>query len=33
MPSTFFTEPPHWRWLIILYFFFENIARLLPANI
>ena len=26
MPSTFFTEPPHWRWLIILYFFFGGLA-------
>ena len=26
MPSTFFTEPPHWRWLIVLYFFIGGIA-------
>jgi formate-dependent nitrite reductase membrane component NrfD len=26
MPSTLFTEPPHWRWLIILYFFLGGIA-------
>ena len=26
MPSTFFTEPPHWHWLIILYFFLGGIA-------
>ncbi len=26
MPSTFFTEPPHWRWLIILYFFIGGLA-------
>jgi formate-dependent nitrite reductase membrane component NrfD len=27
MPSsTFFTAPPHWRWLIILYFFFGGLA-------
>src|SRR5258708_370496 len=26
MPSTFFTEPPHSRWLIILYFFFGRLA-------
>ena len=26
MPSTFFTEAPHWRWLIILYFFLGGIA-------
>jgi formate-dependent nitrite reductase membrane component NrfD len=26
MPSTFFTEPPHWRWLIVLYFFLGGIA-------
>src|SRR5438128_2193096 len=26
MSSTFFTEPPHWRWLIILYFFFGGLA-------
>ncbi|HEV8584121.1 MAG TPA: NrfD/PsrC family molybdoenzyme membrane anchor subunit [Methylomirabilota bacterium] len=26
MPSTFFTEAPHWRWLIILYFFIGGIA-------
>lgn len=24
--STYFTAPPHWRWLIILYFFFGGIA-------
>src|SRR5919201_800099 len=28
MPSTFFTEPPHWRWLIILYFFIGGLAGL-----
>ena len=26
MPSTLFTEPPHWRWLIVLYFFLGGIA-------
>src|SRR5438876_1055055 len=26
MSSTFFTEPPHWRWLIILYFFIGGLA-------
>jgi protein NrfD len=26
MPSTFFTEPPHWRWFIALYFFIGGIA-------
>jgi protein NrfD len=26
MPSTFFTEAPHWRWLIILYFFIGGLA-------
>lgn len=26
MPDTFFTGPPHWRWLIILYFFIGGIA-------
>lgn len=26
MPSTFFTEAPHWRWLIVLYFFLGGIA-------
>jgi formate-dependent nitrite reductase membrane component NrfD len=26
MSSTFFTEPPHWRWLIVLYFFIGGIA-------
>ena len=26
MPSTFFTEPPHWRWLIVFYFFLGGIA-------
>src|SRR5919199_2526933 len=27
MPSdTFFTQPPEWHWLIILYFFFGGIA-------
>jgi protein NrfD len=26
MPDTFFTEPPHWRWLIVLYFFIGGIA-------
>ena len=26
MPSTFFTEPSHWRWLIVLYFFLGGIA-------
>jgi protein NrfD len=26
MPSTFFTEAPHWRWLIVLYFFIGGIA-------
>jgi len=26
MSSTFFTEPPHWHWLVILYFFLGGIA-------
>jgi len=26
MPSTFFTEAPHWRWLIIWYFFLGGLA-------
>ena len=26
MPSTFFTEAPHWRWLIVLYFFIGGLA-------
>lgn len=26
MPDTYFTEPPHWRWLIVLYFFIGGIA-------
>jgi formate-dependent nitrite reductase membrane component NrfD len=26
MPSTFFTEAPHWHWLIILYFFIGGLA-------
>jgi protein NrfD len=26
MPDTFFTEPPHWRWFIVLYFFIGGIA-------
>jgi protein NrfD len=26
MPSTLFTEPPNWRWLIILYFFIGGLA-------
>ena len=26
MPDTFFTEPPHWRWFIILYLFIGGIA-------
>jgi formate-dependent nitrite reductase membrane component NrfD len=26
MPSTFFSEPPHWRWLIVFYFFIGGIA-------
>jgi formate-dependent nitrite reductase membrane component NrfD len=26
MPSTFFSEPPHWRWLIVLYFFIGGLA-------
>src|SRR2546425_12511519 len=25
-PDTFFTASPHWRWLIILYFFVGGIA-------
>lgn len=25
-PDTFFTEPPHWRWLIVLYLFIGGIA-------
>jgi formate-dependent nitrite reductase membrane component NrfD len=26
LPSTFFTEPPHFRWLIVLYFFIGGIS-------
>ena len=26
MPSTFFTESPHWRWLIIFYFFIGGLG-------
>jgi formate-dependent nitrite reductase membrane component NrfD len=26
LPSTFFTQPPHWRWLIIAYFFVGGLA-------
>ena len=26
LPSTFFTEPAHWRWWIVLYFFIGGIA-------
>jgi formate-dependent nitrite reductase membrane component NrfD len=26
MPDTFFTKPPHWEWLIVLYFFLGGIA-------
>jgi formate-dependent nitrite reductase membrane component NrfD len=26
MPSTLFTEAPHWRWLIVLYFFIGGLA-------
>jgi protein NrfD len=26
MPSTLFTEPPHWHWLIVLYFFIGGLA-------
>jgi formate-dependent nitrite reductase membrane component NrfD len=26
LPDTFFTAPPHWRWLVILYFFVGGIA-------
>lgn len=26
MPDTFFTAPPHWQWLVILYFFIGGIA-------
>ena len=26
LPNTFFTEPPHWTWLIVLYFFIGGIA-------
>ncbi len=26
MPDTLFTQPPHWEWLIILYFFLGGIA-------
>lgn len=26
MPDSFFTRPPHWQWLIILYFFIGGIA-------
>jgi formate-dependent nitrite reductase membrane component NrfD len=26
LPSTFFTEAPHWQWLIVLYFFIGGLA-------
>ena len=26
MPSTFYSSPPHWQWLIILYFFIGGLA-------
>ncbi|PYM05769.1 MAG: polysulfide reductase, partial [Candidatus Rokuibacteriota bacterium] len=26
MSDAFFTAPPHWRWLVILYFFFGGLA-------
>jgi protein NrfD len=26
MSDTFFTAPPHWQWLVILYFFFGGLA-------
>jgi len=26
MPSTFFSAPPHWHWLIVLYFFIGGLA-------
>jgi protein NrfD len=26
LPSTFFTAPPHWRWLIVSYFFIGGLA-------
>jgi protein NrfD len=26
MPSTFFSAPPHWHWLIVLYFFVGGLA-------
>ncbi|HLY65481.1 MAG TPA: NrfD/PsrC family molybdoenzyme membrane anchor subunit [Chloroflexota bacterium] len=26
MPDTLFTQPPHWEWLIVLYFFLGGIA-------
>jgi len=26
LPSTFFSAPPHWHWLIVLYFFIGGIA-------
>ena len=26
MPDTFFTAAPHWRWLIVLYFFIGGMA-------
>jgi formate-dependent nitrite reductase membrane component NrfD len=26
LSSTFFTAPPHWEWLIVLYFFFGGLA-------
>ena len=26
LPSSFFTDPPHWQWLIVLYFFIGGLA-------
>ena len=26
LPSTFFTDPPQWRWLIVGYFFIGGLA-------
>ena len=31
MSSTFFTASPHWRWLIVAYFFLKS-ARIHPMS-